>query len=99
MKGLMDEIKKMSVKEFREEGYLQELNRCFLHPLGLALEVITHEDGTESFGRVWDYRDDPEGVIFGPGVIKQKHIDRIYREMEAKREIRVDLLGSDLQIF
>lgn len=28
-----------SVEEFQQEGYLQEVNRTFLHPLGLALEV------------------------------------------------------------
>lgn len=29
----------IDIKEFREKGYLQELNRLFLHKLGLALEV------------------------------------------------------------
>ena len=35
----MEEIKKIEIKEFREKSYLQELNRRFLHPLGLALEI------------------------------------------------------------
>ena len=48
----MSEIKRMSIKEFREKGYLQELNRQFLHPLGLALEIIINEDGSESLGGV-----------------------------------------------
>lgn len=61
----MSEIKRMSVKAFRAQGYLQELNRRFLHPLGLAIEVVVDdEDGTMSFGGVWDYRDDPEGIRF-----------------------------------
>lgn len=68
------EPKKMSVKEFRELGYLQELNRVFLHPLGLALETVVDmgEDGieTEHFGGVWDSRDDPEGIIY-------KHLSNI----------------------
>ena len=34
-----DNIKYMSIKEFVEEGFLQEVNRQFFHPLGLALEV------------------------------------------------------------
>lgn len=34
------DIKRIDIKEFREKGYLQELNRQFLHPLGLALEVV-----------------------------------------------------------
>lgn len=58
-------IKEMSVKEFRQVGYLQELNRNFLHPLGLALEVLIEEDGTEKIGRIWDYRDDPTGLNYG----------------------------------
>jgi hypothetical protein len=54
----------MSVKEFRELGYLQELNRQFLHPLGLALEVVVDDDGNESFGGVWDCRNDEDGIIY-----------------------------------
>ena len=57
-------IKRIDIKEFREKGFLQELNRQFLHPLGLALEVNKDDDGNETLGGVWDYRDDPEGIIF-----------------------------------
>jgi hypothetical protein len=59
-----NEIKKIDIKEFRENGYLQELNRQFLHPLGLALEVVQDSDGTEYIGGVWDYRDDEEGIQY-----------------------------------
>lgn len=41
-------IKKIDIKEFRESGYLQELNRTFLHPLGLALEVEIDDKGNEN---------------------------------------------------
>lgn len=58
------EIKRIDIKEFREKGYLQELNRQFLHPLGLALEIIQDSDGTETLGGVLDYRDDIEGVHY-----------------------------------
>ena len=58
-------MKKINIKEFREFGYLQEVNRRFLHPLGLALEVvIDDDDGTEYLGGIWDYRDDSEGIIY-----------------------------------
>lgn len=58
-------IKRIDISEFRSLGYLQELNRRFLHPLGLALEVIVDkETKRESLGGVWDYRDDPEGMIY-----------------------------------
>ena len=56
------EIKKIDIKEFREKGYLQELNRRFLHPLGLALEIRQRHDGTEILGEIWDYREE-EGYI------------------------------------
>lgn len=36
---MADEIKYMDVAEFRELGFLQEANRQFFHPLGLALSV------------------------------------------------------------
>ncbi len=58
---MSEEIKRIDIKEFREAGYLQEANRRFFHPLGLALEITRHEDGTETLSGVWDYRDDPEG--------------------------------------
>lgn len=85
-------IKKMSVREFRERGYLQELNRRFLHPLGLALEVGVDNDGVERFGNVWDYRDDPEGLIFAPGMIDPLKALRIQTEAVRKKEARKKLL-------
>lgn len=61
-------IKRMDIGEFREFGFLQEVNRLFFHPLGLALEIVIEEDGTEHLGGIWDYRDDPEGLIYGDGI-------------------------------
>jgi hypothetical protein len=57
-------IKYIDIAEFRRLGFVQELNRRFLHPLGLALEVVLNEDGTETLGGVWDYREDPEGIYY-----------------------------------
>lgn len=37
----MADIKHIPVKDFRALGYLQEVNRRVLHPVGLALEVTT----------------------------------------------------------
>jgi len=59
----MEENKKMNIAEFREKGYLQELNRRFLHPLGLALE-ITMDGDNERISGVWDHRNDKEGIFF-----------------------------------
>jgi hypothetical protein len=90
-------IKKISAKEFREEGYLQELNRQFLHPLGLALEVIVNDDGTEVFGQVWDSRDDPEGIIFGDDLIDRDKVQKIFDESVAKAASRKEALGFVIQ--
>lgn len=96
--------KKMTPKEFYELGYLQELNRQFLHPLGMALEVvIDDETGDVSFGKVWDYRDDPEGMQFAleeydarteQEVLEMRaKAERIMAEQANKAQTRVERLG------
>jgi hypothetical protein len=82
------EIKRIDIAEFRSEGYLQELNRLFLHPLGLALEVVVEDDGTERLGGVWDYRDDPEGIYYAGEVNREKaeHVARLMAERSGPRE-------------
>lgn len=61
-------MKYLDLTEFRDLGYLQEVNRLFFHPLGLALEVYTDTDTGDvtHLGGIWDYRGDPEGVLFVP---------------------------------
>lgn len=93
----MSELKKMPVKEFRERGYLQELNRRFLHPLGLALEVVVDFDGNEHLGDVWDDRDDPEGTIFGPDIIDVDKAERIEGEWREKQDVRKERFGYTIQ--
>lgn len=90
-------INRMTVKEFRELGYLQEVNRCFLHPLGLALEVVIDDDGEETFGGVWDYRDDPEGMRYGDHMISGTKAARIEQERRQKAAARVEALGYEVQ--
>lgn len=86
----MSEIKRMDIAEFRREGYLQELNRRFLHPLGLALEVAVEDDGTERLGGIWDCRDDPAGVYYGEiDWPKFDRIERLWREREPGRVARI----------
>lgn len=98
----MSKTKVMSATEFREEGYLQELNRCFLHPLGLALATtIDHEAGTEVFGPVYDCRSDPEGIIFDDEVVgseefQEKH-GKVLGEIVRCSERRAEALGFTVQ--
>lgn len=82
-------VKYMDIGEFQKLGYLQEVNRRFLHPLGLALEIRGEEDGAGwELGGVWDYRDDPEGVVFSdpPDTEKAARIDSEWRERTGPRE-------------
>lgn len=54
----------MTPEEFRNLGYLQEVNRLILHPLGLALSVVTDDAGNTTFGKILDARDDAGGIVF-----------------------------------
>lgn len=96
--------KRISTSEFRRQGYLQELNRQFLHPLGLALEVVVDEDsqgnpieGTERLGGIWDYREDPEGILFDPSIIDADMAARVNEEMEERLGWREQNLGFRIQ--
>lgn len=90
----------MNIKEFRESGYLQEANRRFFHPLGLALEIVQQEDGTETLGGIWDYREDKEGILYDiagsdsdrKGRFKANE-DFINSEFETRKANRLEALG------
>ena len=90
-------IKRMSVKEFRKLGGLQEINRCFLHPRGLALEVIIGDDGNEKFGEVWDYRDDPEGLFFSENTVKHDGVVEMQKLYDDKKDVRKKVCGTIIQ--
>lgn len=93
------EIKRITIKEFREFGYLQELNRQFLHPLGLALEVIIEKTGEESLGGVWDYRDDPEGLFFQDLTrdMNYEKATNVEKEAVKKEKERLKTIGFRIQ--
>lgn len=78
----MTKVVRMDIKEFRNLGYLQEINRQFLHPLGLALEIAIEEDGTEHLSSIWDFRTDEEGMRYGLDGNHRERI-RIFRERAA----------------
>ena len=79
-----NKIKRIDIKEFRESGYLQEVNRRFLHPLGLALEIVIESDGSEILGGIWDYREDPDGIYYD---IKNSHDERKNKFLKNKEFI------------
>ena len=80
----------MSIKEFREKGYLQELNRQFLHPFGLALEIVIEPDGEEKLSSVWDCREDKEGIIYD--------INNSDEERKAKFKIKKENIENELKL-
>lgn len=91
-------IKKMDAKEFRELGLLQEVNRRFLHPMGLALEIVVDDDtGEHRFGEVWDYRDDPEGIVFAEGIVLKDKAAKVAELFHAKFEERSRKFGWHIQ--
>jgi len=96
------DIKKMNIKKFRELGYLQEANRQFFHPLGLALEIlIDDKTGEESLGGIWDYRNDPEGILFTDCILSQDNAKEkakyIKTENERFAKSRLELFGFIIQ--
>ncbi len=96
-----EKIKRIDIKAFREKGFLQEANRLFFHPLGLALEVIVDEDGTESLGGVWDYRNDEEGMTYDQEFIDRPDvkvkIDHVEALRRSKIVTRTKLFGDSIQ--
>ena len=95
---MSDEIKRIPIKEFRKLGFIQEINRRLLHPCGLALEVILDkETGEETLGGVWDYRDDPEGMAFGEGVITVDKVISVETLFRRKALYREESLGYFIQ--
>ena len=89
--------KKIDIKEFTQKGYLQEVNRRFLHPLGLALEVVINDDGSYELGDIWDYRHAPQGITFVTGLIDQKKIDFVEGEFKEKVTERYNKKGYMIQ--
>lgn len=101
----MKNQKLIDIKEFTEKGYLQELNRCFLHPLGLALAVSINEtSGEYVLAGVIDYRDDKEGIYFDLANANTerkekflKNSEFINSEFEKRNKNRQEVLGFDIE--
>jgi hypothetical protein len=84
----------LDFKTLRDDGYLQEVNRGFFHPLGLALALVLPTKPGEPEARlmVIDHRDDPEGCIFSPGDLVEKAV-RLKAISDARRPAREAALG------
>ncbi len=92
-------MKYMDLNEFVSSGLLQEVNRQFFHPLGLALEVMCEEDGTvTAITGIQDNRCYAEGMYFGEftedSVRKMKEVEDL---MKFTKECREEMLGYFIQ--
>lgn len=100
----METEKFLDVKEFREKGYLQEVNRQFFHPLGLALVLQVNDNGEEFIKGIWDRRDDLEGIYYGINeseearkqAFREKR-DFINKEFVKRNKHRIPELGFDIE--
>jgi len=93
------------LNEFKDKGYLQEANRRFFHPLGLALSVrLDEKDDKVKEIFVMEVLDDPEGFCFGyknrttkqnlVSMNKKKFIDE---EMFKRKDARIKMFGSMIE--
>lgn len=83
-----------------DSGLLFKINQRILHPFGLAMSVAIHDDGWATFGKIWDYREDVEGMIFEQETLedgKKKYDDFMEEWGNKKLEERKKFLGYVVQ--
>ena len=85
----MTTSKTLDLNELRDSGLLQEVNRRFFHPIGLALAVIFDEDETPIDLSIVDAREDPEGILYAEitstTANKFNAVEAVMKECHAKR--------------
>ena len=88
----------MDLRDFKEAGYLLEVNRRFFHPLGLALSVRRDPNGEVTLHNIWDGRDDEEGFVFEELTEDERlRGKRITAELERRLRLREERLGFGIQ--
>jgi len=94
--------KRMDLQEFKDGGFLQEVNRQFFHPLGLALEVYEKDGEVVKLGGIWDYREHEEGILFDIAnrseeeqeQFKNRYLETV-KEMKKHAAARVKMFGQN----
>lgn len=84
-------------REFQARGYLQEVNRCFLHPLGLAMGVTLYDNPVLDIYSVLDARDDAEGFYFSGDADLEPLARAVDAEQQVKAASRILKLGYLIQ--
>ena len=87
----------IDLNQFIDEGYLQEVNRQFFHPLGLALCVVVEADGSSKIDGILDYRSDPEGIAFAPDVLSIEKATNVALVQQYRKPHRATALGFWVQ--
>jgi hypothetical protein len=95
--------KQMDLQEFRDSGVLQEANRRFFHPLGLALAILQKEE-TKEFIDVHiipplilvDKRD-TDRVFYQEEHMTKEKADNVKEMIKRRAPKRVELLGEIVQ--
>jgi len=84
-----------------DSGLLFEINRVILHPHGLALAVTLPdaEAAEDAHIKIWDCRDDPEGIIFEDAAFDEglTKFTKMVEEASDRLAIREKLLGYVVQ--
>ena len=99
----MSEVKYMDFHEFWKLGLLQEINRQFMHPRGLAFQMDFEDDKAINISGIWDERDDPEGIIYSKEMISDniEHFEKMKAQVQKlyddKAEYRQENLGFIIQ--
>lgn len=91
-------MKYINPRELRDTGILQEVNRVFFHPLGLALTIHLDDIGGDCVVGVQDAREDPEGFNFSDDdPPEQAKMESVQKLLESKIDARLKTLGYVVQ--
>lgn len=98
------ELKHVKIDDLINSGLLQEVNRQFFHPRGLALAVAYHTGDDEHLNEtevahmtLIDSRDDPEGFMFADGVLSEEKAESCANLLDSFKEHREQHLGFVIQ--
>jgi hypothetical protein len=85
------------LRELRDLGVLQEANRQFFHPLGLALVFEFDTVHGDRIAGIFDSREDPQGCMFEPALLSPKKAAAVAALRARFVKGRIPTFGSVIQ--